>query len=568
MANINPKDFTTVSSLIGVETFPVYQSGWKKTTLPLLATYLKNVEKFAVNVVDISSYSGEDFGEQFNAALTANGKTNQIYTTSAGTYTLNTPVDLTNSRNLFIDLRGSTINVSMANSATYNKFAFDCTDVQDMIFYYGNIFGLSDGYQDGGILHADTTGGGDGGDIYNDSVSERNTFIGGNITGYWKVATVVHQGREISRWQGYYTNCSTTGGAFAISRSASVYSGGSLRTIESYYKGSLALGGSPTKTWMSKSTIFSRVNVGEWLLYIQGSSGKSKFDDVEFRSQGEPCVWVQGDIDKGYTFDNFYARMGVEGSGGNPSFLYVPSGSTITEVILNGRVELNAGYFASGSGYIHKARGTVNLGTSMHGSTTSMKNCDVYGVGMASDAYLDVANSENKFSFLIGRGRVTDQADQKLIGTGNATAYNTSGPSLHVTSSGTRAMVENWTVTTSALDGILAEGSYGKYKDINISATRNSIIIRGSYNSLVNVSVPVGGSGESLNIETTATKNVVIGGVFTGNVTFQDTASYNILIGCTIIGNVSFEAGAGHNKLIGCTYTGTWTDSNGTNTAI
>lgn len=539
--------------------------------------------------VDIAQYPGADFGAKFNAAVAANGK-NRVRYFATGAHTLATPVDLTDSHALIVDLRGAWIHVNAANI-----IAFDCTDVEDMRFYYGEISGDAVNVPYAAILQGDSIGGGQDTAFFGESWSERNEFNGGTISGYWKYACWLNHGREISKWQGYNTNFYSTGYAMAMFRDASrLLIAGELVTVVSPYKGSLAAGGSPTKTWLGKTTLFSRGAKCDGLLFIQGSCNQSTFSDVEFRSTGEPAVVLYDDCGSNYEFRNVSARAGFDMNyptiSGFDFFYPANPTANIRDVRITGYFSLRhdtggtPGYFIKqdvAGGAVTRITGEIVLATGMaygiQHNSRGVAGQRVEGMPFVGNSYVQMGDN-----LLVSANDRVQLAGTSVVlrGASGATITKASGTALEYIGAATKCLAEGFKITTTTSGaGILAEGDNNTTRMVEVtSAAGDGIIIRGDRNRFDLCDV-LACSGTAIRFDPNSASNnggynTIIGGRYVGNVVFEAgtgggaNAQFNRIIGAVIEGNVTFEAGTDNNKLVGCLVTGSVTNNGGAGNTV
>jgi hypothetical protein len=265
-----------------------------------------HAERVGRRQVHPENYAGDDLGEKINNALADVGKTGVHIKTNGAEHDLTTTADLTETENVFLDLRGTRVWIKTTDSV-----GFDWTDSQDVRMEWGQLFGDETDTPDIGILHANADAGPEG--PWGQSGQERNRFLGGNMAGHYNVAPVFHHGREITEWTGYYLNNAPSGYAFAMNRFDEVEIGGGHQTISSPIKGTLGTG-SIVKTWMRQVTFFERQNAGDGCLYVGPGSRNSSISDCEMRSlDGNPCVIF--DLNRGGVdppkLDNVRVRRGL-----------------------------------------------------------------------------------------------------------------------------------------------------------------------------------------------------------------------------------------------------------------
>jgi hypothetical protein len=513
-----------------------------------------HAERVGRRQVHPENYAGDDLGEKINNALADVGKTGVHIKTNGDKHDLTTTADLTDTENVFLDLRGTRVWIKTTDSV-----GFDWTDSQDARMEWGQLFGDETDTPDIGILHANADAGPE--EPFEQSGQERNRFLGGNIAGQFNYAPVFHHGREITEWTGYYLNTAATGYAFAMNRYDEIEIDGTHQTVSSPIKGTLGTG-SIVKTWMREVTFFERENAGDAPLYVGPGARDSAIRDCEMRSLGgNPCVVF--DVNQGSVsspkFDNVRVRRGTSGQTAKG---FVARNGDGSKVVLGLTVERPSALLRDESDgtltdqpFIESVDGVTDFRDVTVTDTQDLEGVSGWeGARLDEDIHLEgidipsVSNWACK-SFRGSNLAVSDEARQSSADAGEIAGETGPGDLRFTVDSGQAIRLDAAETVVSGVTATGPSGSWSAYATGDKSEFKSVLFADSGGDALwldalncrvigchVNGNVRISGSG-----------CIGVGTVIAGDVTFDSGSDNNDLTGCIINGAVTNNGGSGND---------------------
>jgi len=221
------------------------------------------------NTIDVTTYSGGDLGVQFNNAIAEHGKQNVRYVVGTDSGTISTAVDLTDAQNVVVDLRGANIDINNPGG-----IGFDTCGMWRSEFYVGELTSTDSLCA---ILHAGATYNGDHFKVKGDT-----------IAGAFDYAPIIHLGGECVDYNCRLVNTASQGYTLIVSISNDFMISGASTSISSPY---VTLDNRSSRHIHVGSTLLASVNnVGDGVVSLDNSAWVSVFENIDFRSVGEPFI--------------------------------------------------------------------------------------------------------------------------------------------------------------------------------------------------------------------------------------------------------------------------------------
>lgn len=480
------------------------------------------------------NYPGDDLGEQINNAVSDLDDRQEVHIKVTGKQTISTPADLTDFRRVYFDGMGASLTVATADS-----IALDFTDSIDVRVAISELFGDSTDTPQAAILRGEAD---ENSDIERDGADigpERAWYWCGQAWGYWDYAPLIHLGRERTRVSGDWTNNSSQGYAFINSTHNDIIIDGASTSITSPTAGkTLTSTSSTSKLWVHRASFETRINEGDGLLYLEGDTNYD-FKSTEFRSLGEPCVYLDASQDsiQKLSFEGTRARVGtLPTESAVVDFIYADDrgvGNSVNSISLSD-IDLSLENDGT-SGRVFGVDSTTALNTISFSGYMSLSGTDGV-VPLTENVVVGNAVSSSTPDNVDGKVVFDGKSKQdaiRCLGSGerveNITAQTTAGgggpvDAVAITSGTDKCLVRGVNIPQSDRVGILAKGDDHRIAFCNITNTDNvNIQINGNKNKIIGSHL----DGE-LEIKSGATETVVAGTQFA---TLSDSGTRSVVNG-------------------------------------
>jgi len=506
------------------------------------------------NRVCVTSYPGDDLGEQINNARAdldvdtenlGNDYLEDVYLyAEPGAYRIETPANLTTLLGSVVDLRGCRITL-----ATDGQPAFDLAESWDYCFIASRLYGDPTAPPSSGLLvtNTDTQGAQENEDSQTGGPERKWHHIQA-MWGHYDYAPIYLQGRERSHIVGNFANDASQGYAAAITSNNKVDIGGSYESETSPYQGDLPSGISAKNTWVNRSSFLSIQNSGDGIVYLEGEVDGTSFRDVEAFGKDERSIFVLDTAEetmRSLTYSNVDMRVdsdAYDDTAGACRGFRVQGSNPVYSVTLNGG---NANLIDNGGSplpfiesdvllrdWVEEGSNNYILPNSDPLVAPTIKNCRFRRIGVGDvEVETSLQLHSNDYEDGVGPLTVKDGADL-VCEAKEAARINGDGSthSIQMASTGTGVHLENLKVsaTGSGNDAInTASGTVGNkpvFSDIRVTGSDRDALRLADVREAVVIGCTVEGfdtsvSGNDLYLNNS--RNIVTGCYFNGDVTID-----------------------------------------------